>query len=66
VLINEESSLIGKSNLPPGFNNPNIPAGEKGQCLLTNRRELLRFLNIKVTIYPDRIEVRRVIPPLVD
>ena len=63
VLIDEESGLIGKSNVPPGFNDPNIPAKEKGQRVLTNWRELLRFLDIKVTIYPDHKEIRGAIPP---
>jgi site-specific DNA recombinase len=63
VLIDEESGLIGKSNVPPGFNDPNIPAKEKGQRVLANWRELLRFLDIKVTIYPDHKEIRGAIPP---
>jgi site-specific DNA recombinase len=63
VLIDEESGLIGKSNLPPGFNDPNIPAKEKGQRVLINWRELLRFLGIQVTIYPDHKEIRGAIPP---
>jgi hypothetical protein len=63
VLIDEESGVIIKSNLPPGFNDPDIPAGEKGQRILANWRELLRFLNIKVTIYPDHKEISGAIPP---
>jgi hypothetical protein len=63
VIVDEESGLIGKSNVPPGFLDPNTPAAEKGQRILTNWRELLRFLNIKVTIYPGRTEIRGTIPP---
>jgi hypothetical protein len=63
VLVDEGSGLIGKSNVPPGFTDTKIPAAEKGQRVLTNWRELLRFLNIKVTIYPDHTEVRGAIPP---
>jgi len=30
---------------------------------MANWRELLRFLNIKVIIFPDHTEIRGVIPP---
>jgi site-specific DNA recombinase len=63
VLVDEESGLIGKSNVPPGFTDTEIPTAEKGQRILTNWRELLRFLNIKVTIYPDHTDIRGAIPP---
>jgi site-specific DNA recombinase len=63
VLVDEETGITVKSNLPPGFTSADIPAAEKGQRVTTNWRELLRFLNIKVIIYPDRTEVRGAIPP---
>ncbi len=62
ALVDEESGQVVKSNVPPGFFDPHIPAKEKGERVLTNWRELLRFLNIKVTIYPDLTEVRGAIP----
>jgi site-specific DNA recombinase len=63
VYVDKENGLVGKSNVPPGFLDPDIPASEKKQRVLTNWRELLRFLDIKVTIYPDRKEIRGAIPP---
>ena len=63
VLMDEETGLIAKSNVPPGFTSSDIPAAEKGQRIITNWRELLRFLNITVTIYPNHTEIRGAIPP---
>jgi site-specific DNA recombinase len=63
VLVDDETGITMKSNLPPGFTDPGIPAAEKGQRVMTNWRELLCFLNIKVIIYPDRTEIRGAIPP---
>jgi hypothetical protein len=63
VLVDEETVLIAKSNVPPGFTGSDIPAAEKGQRIITNWRELLRFLNITVTIYPNHTEIRGAIPP---
>lgn len=63
VLVDEESGLTVKTNLPPGFNDPAVPAAEKRHRIMTNWRELLRFLDIKVIVYPDRAEIRGTIPP---
>jgi len=63
VLIDQETGVTVKSNLPPGFTDPGIPTTEKGQRVMTNWRELLRFLNVKVIIYPDHTEIRGAIPP---
>jgi hypothetical protein len=62
-LVDEETGLIGKSNVPPDFNNPEISASEKGQRVINNWRELLRILSIRVTIYPDHSEIGGAIPP---
>lgn len=63
VLIDEVAGVTVQSNLPPGFKDPNTPVTEKKQRILSNWRELLCFLNIKVIIYPDHTELRGAIPP---
>ena len=44
VLVDEEIGLKVKSNLPPGFTNPDIPAAEKGQRIMANWRGLIALL----------------------
>jgi hypothetical protein len=63
ALVDEEIGLIAKTNLPPGFLDPNITPAEKKQRIVSNMRALLLFLGAKVIIYPDRKEIRGAIHP---
>jgi site-specific DNA recombinase len=65
AVIDDETGLIGKTVLPPGFMDPGVTPSEKRKRIIRNMRSLLRFLNIKVIIYPDRKEIRGAIPPQV-